>query len=91
MDLALCCRLAIESISTASIQVQTSNMIAFESKMKTGNEIKKIHYLPVYSSGYGIIYPSGLGRGVLPTQKKASGPIPSYANPLMNNVDSSTA
>lgn len=48
-------------------------------------------YLPVYSSGYGIMYPSGLGRGVLPTQKNASGPVPSYANDLINIVDSSTA
>lgn len=44
-----------------------------------------------YSSGYGMIYPSGLGRAVLPTQKNASGPVPSYAKPLMNNVESSTA
>lgn len=50
-----------------------------------------ITYLPIYSSGYGIMYPSGLGRGVLPTQKKASGPVPSYANPFINIVDSSTA
>lgn len=50
-----------------------------------------ITYLPTYSSGYGMMYPSGLGRAVLPTQKNASGPVPSYAKPLMNNVDSSTA
>lgn len=48
-------------------------------------------YMPAYSSGYGMMYPSGLGRGVLPTQKNASGPVPSYANDFMNNVDSSTA
>lgn len=56
--------------------------------------MKKKHavpYLPLYSSGYGIMYPSGLGRGEFPTQKNASGPVPSYANPLMNSVDSSTA
>lgn len=50
-----------------------------------------ITHLPTYSSGYGMMYPSGLGRGELPTQKNASGAVPSYANPFMNNVDSSTA
>ena len=56
--------------------------------------LKKINnntYLPTYSSGYGIIYPSGLGLGELPTQKKASGPVPSYAKFFINIVDSSTA
>ena len=33
----------------------------------------------------------GLGLGEFPTQKKASGPVPSYAKFLIKRVDSSTA
>lgn len=39
----------------------------------------------------GIMNPDGSGLWVFPAQKYASGPVPSYVNPLMKIVDSSTA